>query len=243
VSPKFKLSLVFKKKTELGPGLYDFMFTGAERLSFTPGQYLEWTLGTEHADSRGNRRTFSIASAPNEDEIHIAIRVPEHTSKFKTALLALEPGKIITAGQLSGDFVLPKDFKQKVTLIAGGIGITPYVSMAQTMVKLKEHRDITLFYMITTPQDFCYQDLWAKAAEFGLKVVPVLGDASAPGAVAWTGLTGRLNEGVLKTSDSDYQKRRYYISGPPGLVDAYRRLLRSLSVSPRNIVTDHFSGY
>jgi ferredoxin-NADP reductase len=239
VSPKYKLRLLLKKREQIGPQLYDFSFSGAEKLAFQPGQYLEWTMAQAKSDSRGNRRTFSIASAPHEPEIHIAIKAPEKGSSFKTSLLALKPGEAIMAGQLSGDFIMPKALDQKLVFFAGGIGITPFVAMAKTMIKAQQKRDIVLFYFLAAPTDFCYQELWKAAAPLGIRVIPVLGE----GNPNWKGLVGRLDDNMLRTQVADFKERRYYVSGPPGLVENYSKLLRHLGIGQQNIVTDYFSGY
>ena len=44
---------------------YDFIFRSPRKLAFQAGQYLEWTLGLDRADNRGNRRYFTVASAPD----------------------------------------------------------------------------------------------------------------------------------------------------------------------------------
>ncbi|HVZ58791.1 MAG TPA: oxidoreductase, partial [Patescibacteria group bacterium] len=66
VSPKQRLILRLKEKIQLGPDIIDFVFTSTEQLTFTPGQYMEWTLKHPHTDSRGNRRYFTLASSPTE---------------------------------------------------------------------------------------------------------------------------------------------------------------------------------
>jgi ferredoxin-NADP reductase len=241
VSPKYKLKLAFKRMQQLAPGIYDFSFSGAQRLAFRPGQYLEWTLPDVKTDSRGNRRTFSIASAPGEDEVHLAFKAANPSSNFKTALLALEPGELMMAGQLAGDFVLPNNLDQKLVFVAGGIGITPFVSMAKALIKTKQKRDIVLLYFIPEPKEYCYSDLWIEAAAYGLRVVPIVTNKEITDP--WKGLVGRLTKEMLEAQTADYKERRFYISGPSGLVENYTRLLKGLGLKQSQIVTDHFSGY
>ncbi len=74
VSPKGKRVLTLQKKEAVGKDIYHFTFGTDKKLSFRPGQYLEWTLGAgdgasgkdEKTDDRGNRRYFTIASSPTE---------------------------------------------------------------------------------------------------------------------------------------------------------------------------------
>jgi ferredoxin-NADP reductase len=191
-------------------------------------------------DIRGNRRTFSIATAPGEDEIHIATKFSAKSSSYKQTLLDLSPGDLIMAGQLAGDFVMPQDPSKKLVFIAGGIGITPFVSMVRTIIKTKQKRDIVLLYLISAPGEYCYQRLWQVATRFGIRVIPIVSDKNDK---SWKGRSGYLTEAILKAETPDYEKRRYYISGPPGLVENYTKLLRSFGISYNQIVTDHFSGY
>jgi hypothetical protein len=107
---RFGAQLALKRRTQIGPNLYDFAFslpTDCD-LPFTPGQYLEWTLPHAKADSRGNRRTFSIASSPADSEVHLAIKTYEPSSTYKQALLKLEPGQTIRVAHPAGDFTLPR---------------------------------------------------------------------------------------------------------------------------------------
>ena len=75
VSPKKKLLLLLKEKSKVAKDTYDFSFDSDEdEFEFHPGQYLEWTLAHVHPDSRGNRRYFTIASTPVEEEIRIGVK-------------------------------------------------------------------------------------------------------------------------------------------------------------------------
>lgn len=237
VSPKHKLRLKLKERREIGKNLYDLSFVPSRTLTFKPGQYLEWTLPHKKADSRGNRRTFTIASSPTETEIHLGIKVYDPSSSFKQALLAMKPGQKIAAGQLAGDFLLPNDVHQKLVFIAGGIGITPFRSMLQYMNDTNEKRDVTLFYNLSAPDQIAYQSI----LESNAKTVYVLGSKDAP--KTWQGEVGFLNEAMIKKHAPAYLESTFYLSGPNAMVDNYKRLLRSLGVPKRKIITDYFAGY
>jgi ferredoxin-NADP reductase len=192
-------------------------------------------------DLRGNRRTFSIESAPGDDEVKFVIKISERSSSFKKKLLGLKKGDHITAGHLAGDFVLPKDTSKKLVFIAGGIGITPFLSMVRHIIKTKQSRDIVLFYIVSQQSDFCYPGVWEIASQYGVRVIPVLtGEETAP---SWKGLRGRLSKETIAKEVPDYTKRRYYLSGPNALVNAYRSAVTSFGVRTTDIVTDYFSGY
>jgi len=242
VSTKQKLRLYFKGKRLLGPQLYEFTFSGAHNFSFLPGQYLEWTLPQHKNDMRGNRRFFSITSAPRDDEICLAIRLSEPSSRFKKDLMQLKAGDSITASSLAGDFVLPTNLDEELVFIAGGIGITPFVSMARSMLQNQEKRNVALLYLFSSESEYCYQDIWRATSSLGLRVIPIL-TGDGPAKPSWHGLTGRLTEAMLEEQITDYASRRFYISGPPGLVAGYTRLLKDLGIKQKQITRDYFSGY
>ena len=107
----------------VGIGIDVHRFAPNRKLAFAPGQYMEWTLGHNEPDSRGNRRYFTLASAPTEDELRVGVKFYQNSSTFKQAMLDMDQNSEIVAAQLAGDFVLPHDPQQKCVFIAGGIGI------------------------------------------------------------------------------------------------------------------------
>lgn len=238
-SPKFKLRLRLKAITQLAPQVYDLAFEPDRNFTFTPGQYMDWTLPHAHADARGNRRTFTIASSPTEQLVHLGVKTYEPSSSFKKALLALRPGEMLTAGQIAGDFTLPGDSAQKLAFVAGGVGITPFRSMVQYLIDTKQRRDIVLFYIVSKPEELSYGDVWKQAEAVGVRLVPVLAAREVP--KSWHGRTGYLTKDMLAQTAPDLPERFCFLSGPNAMVDHYSGVLRSAGA--RHIATDHFSGY
>jgi ferredoxin-NADP reductase len=241
VSPKYKLRLRLRHKRKLAPNIYDFAFEPDRKPQFKPGQYLDWTLPHANVDERGNRRSFSIASAPDEPLVHIGVKFYKPSSSFKQALRALEPGDTLVAGGLAGDFVLPDDPTRKLAFIAGGIGITPFSSMLAHLVETGETRDIVLFYLVSNPAEAVYDDVLDKAEFLGVRVVRVSPAESLP--AGWEHLEGPLTPAFLRKHLPHYDKRTVYISGPNAMVVHCREVARQLRIPPERIVTDYFAGY
>lgn len=244
VSPKYKLFLSLTKRHEIGSGMYEFIFAHKEPFIHHPGQYLEWTVPQVHADFRGNRRYFTIASSPTEKDIKIGVRIgPEHSSSFKKKLLAMKEGEEIVASQLSGDFILPDDTAKKLVFIAGGIGVTPFRSMIKYLLDKKEKRDIVFFYACSQEGEFVYRDLLAEAEkELGITVVYVITRAeNAP--ANWKGMKGRLTADDITKYVSEAKDRTYYLSGPNAMVEGYKSILHTLGVPLTSVVTDYFPGF
>jgi ferredoxin-NADP reductase len=221
--------LRLRRLTRLAPDIFEAAFERPRQgFAFAPGQYAEWTLPHHHPDGRGNRRLFSMASAPDETDIRIAFRHYEKGSTFKNALLQLQPGNYIRAAHVAGNFTLPSDARAPIAFIAGGIGITPIRSMVQQLAATGEQRDMVLLYFASSEQDFVFANDFRAAEAHGLKTFFIV---------------GRPETETLRQYVPDLAQRINYISGPDVLVTACRSMLRSLGVPGSHIRTDHFTGY
>lgn len=220
--------LRLEEKREIAPGMFEFAFSSDKKPSFEPGQYFEWTLPMIGADSRGNRRTFTVASSPTEDRVRLGVRIPEKPSAYKRALAAMRVGDQMFGSNLGGEFVLPSDSSSKLAFIAGGIGITPFRSMAKDLVDRNEKRDIVLLYSSRSEQDFVYGDVFDRAATVGVRTVRV---------------AGVIPQDRVKSEIPDFLDRTFYLSGPGVMVDAFVKMLMGMGVKRTRIRTDYFPGY
>lgn len=244
LSSKERLVLTLKNKILVADSTYHFVFTSDKPLHFHAGQYLEWTLPARtDTDTRGNRRYFTIASSPTEREIAMGVKFYPEPSTFKQVLLGLNEGDSITASSLSGDFTLPKDVRKKIVCIAGGIGVTPFRSMAQYLIDTKEKRDAILFYSNKMVTDIAYRDVFDRADQEGLmKVVYALTDKTQI-PQGWNGHTGYVDGDLLMKTLPDFKERWFYISGPHGMVETFEKTLRDIGVPRSQIKTDYFPGF
>ena len=157
--------------------------------------------------------------------------------------MRLPTGAVITAGELGGDFVMPRDPRVPLAFIAGGIGITPFRSMIKYMVDTGEKRDVVLLYSSPTEQEIAFGDVLADAScRIGLKVVQTLTDATQvkPG---WRGRTGRITAEMIRSEIPGFTSRHYMVSGSPGMVSAITAALRAAGIPRGRIRTDSFTGY
>jgi ferredoxin-NADP reductase/Na+-translocating ferredoxin:NAD+ oxidoreductase RnfD subunit len=239
-SPRRTMVLQLKRKSKLAPDILAFTFKPSHKPTFTPGQYVELTIDHPRADSRGNRRYFTLASSPTEDLVQLGVRFYKPGSSFKRALHATSTGAKITAGHIAGDFTLPSDRRQKLTFIAGGIGITPFRSMLKYLLDTQQRRDIVLLYANRAPADIAYRDVLSEAqAKLGVKIVYTLTEAAPRD---WTGSTGRIDAQMIRKAVPDYRERVFYLSGPPAMVREHEHMLRALGIARNCIKTDSFAG-
>lgn len=242
VSPKYRVALTLKRRQKLTPDVFNFVFTPSRPLAFAPGQYVECTLGHARPDSRGNRRYFTLASSPTEPNVQLGVRFYSQGSTFKRTLRSMSPQEQLVAGQVAGDFTLPRDPSQKLVLIAGGIGITPYRSMLKYLLDTGERRDIALLYSAKTLNELVYTDVLNDAqTRLGAKIIYTLTDLdSVP--QTWRGQTGRIDARMIQEAVPDYRSRLFYLSGPPEMVSACERVLQQIGVKPSHIKRDFFPG-
>ncbi|HVW23317.1 MAG TPA: hypothetical protein VHB51_02455 [Candidatus Saccharimonadales bacterium] len=226
VSSKAGLQLELLRIDKISDRVADYVFRPERRLQFMAGQYMQWTLPGVKFDSRGNRRSFTIASAPSEADVHLGVKFYEPSSAFKARLRHLKPGDKIYGSQIGGDFTLSGNENKKIAWIAGGIGVTPFRSMAQSLVDQNLQADVVLLYKVADKTELAFAEVFAAAREHGVKAIP---------------LTGRLDKTMITEKIPDYAERLFYVSGPNAMVDATRAQLTDLGV--KQIKTDHFAGY
>ncbi len=242
VSSKGRYALHLKRIVSSGKSTVDFIFQPDNAVTFRPGQYMEWTLGHADPDNRGIRRYFTIASSPTERQVMLGVKFYDRPSTFKKKLRSLKVGETIVAHQIAGDFTLPKDTKQKLAFIAGGIGITPFRSMIKYLLDTNEKRDIALFYANNTIDEIAYYDVFRAAYDtLGIRTVLSLSDRTKI-PPEWNGYTGYITADMITREVPDFAERTFYVSGPPQMVEDMHKILRGLGISRSRIVTDFFPG-
>lgn len=216
-SAHFHTSLTLQSQTRLTPNIISFNFLPDKKFSFAAGQFIELTLAHPHPDSRGIRRFFTISSSPTEKTITITSKFATPGSSFKLALQSLKIGDKLISTNPQGEFTL---INKPLVFIAGGIGITPFRSMIKYLSDTNQKRDILLLYLAGSPEEFVFQDVF-KNTHTVYKV-------------------GRL-EAFDITNLPNFPNCTYYISGPPPMVDAAKKILHSVGIN--KIQTDYFPGY
>jgi ferredoxin-NADP reductase len=162
-------------------------------------------------------------------------------STFKRALAEMKVGNTISASHLAGNFVLPKDPKQKLVFIAGGIGITPFRSMIQYLIDKKEPRSVVLLYSNKKAEDIAYKDLFDRAqGVLGIKTLYFATGEKGPVPGVYT---ESISQKIIAQEIPDYRDRMYYLSGPHTMVAAFEETLRGMGIPRRKIKVDFFPGF
>lgn len=227
------------KINEIIPRTYNvksFRLELNDKIDFRAGQFLSITLKTEPK----LEKYLSISSSPTEKGyIEFTKKITE--SEFSKILNNLKVGDYVKVKYPFGQFTL-KDEYTKVAFIAGGIGITPIRSICKYAVDKELDVDIILLYGNRTIDDIVFrQDFDQMQKQYSkLKVVHVLCES----ARSIDCKIGLIDKKMIKDCINDCVRRKFYLCGPPAMVEAVQKILTSeLSVSKSNIITENFVGY
>ena len=218
---------------EVAEGTLAFHLSKPAGFHFKAGQSATLSLIEPPTEPNSTQRIFSLASAPYEDELVIATRMREG-SAFKRALKALPAGSRITLKGPRGLMTLHEDASRAAVFIAGGIGITPFMSMLRQAAHDGLARPLYLLYSNRRPQDAAFLAELQHRAQHnrGFCLLARMTDAQ-----------GFIDAGTVKRFVMDAAAPLYYVAGPPAMVTAVKAILRDGGVDDRDIRSEQFYGY
>lgn len=200
--------------------------------SFEAGQYIQLRVPELlYPDYSGPSRQFSIASSPLDKE-KISIVFRESDSGFKRTIKELSINAQVIIEGPHGFYTLPEESDNPFILVAGGIGITPYLSMARTFEKKGLNFQVRLLYGNRNEKSTAYLSellsIAAKIKNFSLR--NVFGPIDKEFIIKSVGL-------------NNLQYCIWYIAGPPAMASSVKNTLSLLGVSDENIYVEEFTGY
>jgi len=152
------------KREEIAEGTMAFHFAKPADFQFRPGQSMDLTLlNPPETDAEGNSRAFSIASAPFDNDLMIATRMRD--TAFKRVLRKASPGLQVKIDGPGGSFVLHRKSEKPAVFLAGGIGITPFLSIIRQAGHDQSPHHMYLFYSNRRPEDAAFLDLLSEATK------------------------------------------------------------------------------
>jgi ferredoxin-NADP reductase len=199
-------------------------------------------INPPETDAKGNTRTFSISSPPEETEIMITTRTRDTT--FKRVLKTLKLGTKLAMEGPFGALVLHGDSSRPAVFLAGGIGVTPFRSILLSAALAKLAHRLFLFYSNRRLEDAAFLDELARLEERNSshKFIGTMTEMEKSSR-SWRGETGRIGKEMLRRYIWDLTRPVYYAAGPPGMVSAMQEMLAEAGVRDENIRTEEFYGY
>lgn len=232
---------IIKDKKEIAQGTLMVVFELVdEQPKFTAGQYFFIILPKlNYPDERGARRHFSIVNSPDEKRIlTMATRLSD--SGFKKTLNELPIGTEVEVGPVAGVFVLPEKFEHPLVFIAGGIGITPFMSMLKFVSEEKILTNITLIYSNRNQASTAYlkevQDFSRTIPN--LKLVLTMTEDEH-----WDGEKRKVDADFIKEYTENLDNPFFYVVGPPPMTEAVMEELHKAGIKDENMKVEKFTGY
>ncbi|WP_433603965.1 ferredoxin reductase family protein [Dactylosporangium sp. CA-139114] len=213
--------------TTIAPGLTELALTPVGRpLHFTPGQFA--MLFLESADG-WRRHPFTISSAPHDDVLRFTIKaLGDDTTRIQTLV---RPGMPAVVGGPHGRFDHTRGTDRQIW-IAGGIGITPFLSWLRALDRHPLPPRVDLFYSTVGDAPFAREIADVAAAHPNLRVHRH--DSAARGFLAADDVLAAAGTG------DDPGRVSVFLCGPAPMVDAFVRRLRRAGVPSRQIHREHF---
>ena len=237
--PSYQVKLVGREHP--AEGTLAVRFEKPAGFNFKAGQAVVLELLDPPVGDGQKRRTFSLVSAPFEGTLAIATRMRD--TAFKRALKALPDGASMKLLGPIGQFTLT-DAARPAVFIAGGIGITPFMSMLRQAARDRSPRRLLLLYSNRRPEDAAFlgelQELERQNGNFRLfATMTDMGNSTRQ----WAGETGFIDADLIKRCIGELAAPLYYVVGPPAMVVAMQETLRAMGVAQDDIRSEEFYGY
>lgn len=204
----------------------------AKPLIFKAGQFCFLRL---NEDKLYARHPFTIASAPGQAELSFTAKL---TGRFTKALAELKTGEEVIIDGPYGIFNIEDDNKDLV-FMAGGVGITPFMSIIADRLKTDKTQNIILLYGSRTGQDIIYRRKLDNIKKNWFKKVYILSHEYALPETAEYEI-GYVNQAIIKKYVSHINNSLFYICGPEPMKDSLQKILNQLGVKKRDVMVEDF---
>jgi ferredoxin-NADP reductase len=223
--------LVKKYKTEIvsiqnpASGVYTLEFSSEKRFKFIPGAFLHLTL--DEYDPSGawpESRCFSIQTSPDEENIKITYAVKGRFTQRMEQELSV--GKSVWLKLPFGDLFTQGHSKENVVFIAGGTGITPFLSLF-TDKSFSDYCNPALYLGFRNRDLHFYQKELEKAKQLNseLRITVFYQDTD-----------GIIDIEQIYSSHSDAEA--FFISGPPVMIKNFKQYLMRKEIDENKVKTD-----
>ena len=212
---------------------------GGRAFRYLPGQFL-FVAFLGSGEVPREEHPFTISSSPTLDG-SVCIS-PKESGDFTRRIGRLKQGDRAALMAPYGRFShLLRASRQDLFFVAGGIGITPMISMLRYMRDSGSKTDVLLIYAARTREDLVFrseiEEMEHSNGSPGVRMVPVL---SRPGP-GWEGESGYLDGERLERLVGEVEGRDFYVCGPPPMMALVEKSLRGMGVDGSRIVMERSS--
>jgi ring-1,2-phenylacetyl-CoA epoxidase subunit PaaE len=228
---KDAVSILFNVPTEL-----------KSNYSFVAGQYINLKLTL---DNQEIRRAYSICSAPESDELRIAVKAVKNGAFSQFANSKLKAGDALEVASPEGKFTFEPEIDRQKNYIAfvAGSGITPIISILKSVLKSEPKSSFVLVYGNKTPEETIFhQELHDLQLQYvgRLFVHYVYSQAKVDGE-----LFGRIEKStvnfVLNNKHAALAFDKFYLCGPEAMINLVSDVLKEKNVKETAIKFELFT--
>jgi ferredoxin-NADP reductase len=213
-----------------------FRLARPDGFDFTAGQFLTVRL---RADGREVVRCYSLSSAPAaRGYLEISVRRQGQVSNALHALA--RPGSLLSVRAPAGHFTYPGGDDRPLVLMAGGIGITPLMSMVRHALLVEPTRPVALLYSARDVGQFAFRDelLTLSRRHDQLQIGFAVTRDTAPPDV----YRGRIDERLIAAVAPEIRNAISMICGPQAMIDGLTATLHALGVPADQVRSERFEA-
>jgi len=200
------------------------MSAKGKRINFTPGQFVFVSFAGNNISTEPH--PFSISSAVSEGNLKLTIKsLGDYTSQLKN----LKAGVLAKIEGPFGKFSYQNVENKNQIWIAGGIGITPFLSMARSLENTEYKID--LYYCVNNEKEAVFLEELLKISQQNLnfRVVPFYSEKQ-----------GFINAESIQKISGELNNKEIFLCGPPAMMKSLREQFLKLKISRKNIHSEEF---
>lgn len=197
-----------------------------KRINFVPGQFVFVRFIDDNISAESH--PFSISSGISDENLKLTIKsLGDYTSQLKNI-------KVGAFAKIEGPFgkFSYLNFQNKSQIwVAGGIGITPFLSMARSLKKYQHKQKIYLYYCVNNEKEavFIKDFLRISRQNPNFRIIPFYSEKQ-----------GRINANIIQKTSGSLKGKEIFLCGPPAMMKNLRQQLLKLKVSIKNIHSEEF---
>jgi len=209
-------------------GIYSVYISGRniQKYNYRAGQYAHWRMLNPKLFLQNH--PFSFSSIPGSDHLRFTFKT---SGDFTNKLASVPVGTRLLVDGPRGSFVTEHSFDRKVLMIAGGIGVSPFIPLAKSL--LEDKRDVTVLYSVVNREDVAFRE------EFNQLLNTYPGTFQLTIHVASE--TGYITEATLLKFVAEDRDEAVYVCGPPAMTNSIIKQLKNLDFYDDQIITEQFS--
>lgn len=205
--------------------------------TFMPGQFL---IFSAEIDGNRVRRSYTLASSPTQRSyVEVTIKREEQGLISRYLHDSAAVGSLLEVSAPAGVFTFTGGEADSIVLIAGGVGITPMMSITRYLIDRSYPGEIFFLYGARTIQDFIFREEleYLQKRHANLYIAATMSHAEG---TAWMGATGLISKEFIARAVPEITRRRIHLCGPPPMMEAVTAALVDLGVPKEQVRTEAF---